>query len=101
MLTHCLLRGLSVATALAAFWFSATGAARAQDILKELEQNEQGQTREHHGHEHAAPDMKKQNAAKQDEHKGHKEHKGISRKSSIENTAGTGRRRRTTRRIRA
>ena len=60
------LDGLTVATALVALWLSATGAARAQDILKELEQNEQGQTREHHGHEHVAPDMKKQNAAKKD-----------------------------------
>ena len=52
MLTHFLLRGFTVATASVALWLSATGAARAQDILKELEQNEQGQTREHHGHEH-------------------------------------------------
>ena len=90
MLTHFLLRGLSAATALVAFWLSATGAVRAQDILKELEQNEPGQTNEHHGHEHAAPDMKKQNAAKKDEHKGHREHKAHKQKTQHSEHRGHG-----------
>ena len=88
MLTHCLLRGFLAATAVAALWLSATSPARTQDILKELEQNEQGQTHERHGHEQSAPDVKK--SAKQDEHKGHKEHKGQKQKEQHKDHGGHG-----------
>ena len=87
MLTHFLLRGLSAATALGRVLAFGHRRTRAQDILKELEQNEQGQTHEHPTATNMLrPIKKKQNAAKKDDHKGHKS----KQKRSIASTAGTG-----------
>ena len=40
MLTHSLLRGFLAATAFVWLWLPATSSARAQEILKELEQSD-------------------------------------------------------------
>ena len=43
MLTHSILRGFSAAIAVVGIWIAVPGLGRAQDILKELEENEHGQ----------------------------------------------------------
>jgi len=93
MLTHSLLRGFLAATAFVWFWLPATSPARAQEILKELEQSEQGKTHEQHGHEHdAAPNPKNKTTAKgHKEHGGHKQTKDHSgHKQTKDHTAHSG-----------
>jgi len=43
MLTHSLLRSFSAAITVAGVWIAIPNFGRAQDILKELEENEHGQ----------------------------------------------------------
>jgi len=74
MLTHSILRGFSAAIAVVGIWIAVPGLGRAQDILKELEENEHGQNHAGHGKEHGTtPDKKKKTAAQ--EHAGHGGHK--------------------------
>jgi hypothetical protein len=75
MLTHSLLGGISIATAFV--WLPATSPARAQEILKELEQSEHGQTHPEHDHD-AAPTKNKTAAKGHRDHSGHNQAKGTS-----------------------
>jgi hypothetical protein len=75
MLTHSLLRGFLAAIAVVALFASVPG--RAQDILKELEQEEHGEGHAGHGNYDAVPGPAKKTTAH--EHGGHqqtKKHRG-------------------------
>ncbi|HTM74312.1 MAG TPA: hypothetical protein VL198_13865 [Pseudolabrys sp.] len=77
MLTHSLLRSFSAAITVAGVWIAIPNFGRAQDILKELEENEHGQNHAGHGKEHVTTPDKKKKAGAQEHagHGGHKQHK--------------------------
>ena len=65
MLTRTLWRGLSAAAAAVALCLAATSAGQAQNILKELEQEEHGQTGTQSHDHHDMPGMEQKNTKKE------------------------------------